>query len=392
MPLKSSMRALEIIKEQKIIPKTQIVEIYDALDRTIALDILSPFDQPLYNKSLMDGYAYSSKGNTTKIVGSQKAGQKNSGGYSKNQCIKIMTGAIVPKEFDRVVRIEYTKHDSGFMEIVQKETGNNICYQGEYLKKGQKIISKGKLLDPQTIGILASLGIASVLVYQKPIVGIIVTGDELLDVSNKIAPGKKYNSNLIMLSCQIKKAGAIPKHYGILKDNLLDTQNAIKKALLECDIVISSGGASMGDYDFIPRALKNLQARFLFQKIAFKPGKPTFFAHLHNKYYFALPGNPVSSFVVFEIFVKPFVYKYLNSSSPQKILHFRMGEKYHRKKDLDRLELRPIKIINNKIDPLEFKNSGHLSALYDIDGFLQIDKGVKILPKDSWQKVVLNYI
>ena len=192
-----------------------------------------------------------------------------------------------------------------------------------------------------------------------------------------------------MLALQIAELGktsAEPIEYRVVADTLQETTDAIEKAVRECDLVLSSGGASMGDYDYIPKALENLQAKFEFKKIKFKPGKPTFFATVKGTPYFALPGNPVSSFVVFNLFVTRLIKKMLAQDSQPKSFLLPMGKRFVRSIDLDRQEYRPANIVDGKIEVADFVNSGHLQALAGAQGLVEIPAGQKELPSGSKQR------
>ena len=267
---------------------------------------------------------------------------------------------------------------------------SSICAKqigkGEYLSKGAKILSKDTKLFPQDVAILASVGKRKLKVYRRPKVGVLVTGDELVADACQLQPGKKFDSNSPMLAAQIKEQGGVPQEYRVVADSLDATIAAIEKALAECDLVISSGGASMGDYDYIPSALQSLAAKFEFQKIRFKPGKPTFFSTVKGKPYFALPGNPVASFVVFNLFVARLLRRMVGLHPQPRSFQLPMGKELRRKNDLDRQEFRPVYILDDKIVEANFVNSGHLQALCGVDGLVEIPLGEKLLPAESLQR------
>ncbi len=366
----------------------EIVPLAEGLGRTLAEDVTSPFDQPAYDKALKDGYAYRSSDVLPEVVAVQKAGEDLGRKYSEGECIKIMTGAVVPKEFDMVVPVEDAEVESNRLKITGA-VGNNICYQGEYVSKGERILHAGQKVASQTIGILASVGKREIKVYKKPRVGILVTGDELVEDFGDLAIGKKFDSNSPMLAAQVRELGAIPVEYRLVSDDLPATVDAIKQAVSECDLVLSSGGASMGDFDYIPRALQELGAKFIFQKMKFKPGKPTFFSEVCGKPYFALPGNQVSSFVVFHLFVSQLIKRLLGLPSNPSVLNLPMGKEFVRTKDLDRQEYRPVRIINGKVEVCNFVNSGHLLSLNEIEGLVEIRIDEDKLAIGSVQRVYL---
>ncbi len=365
--------------------KKEEVWLKDSLGRVLAEDVFSASDDPAFDKALKDGYAYRSTDVAPAVVAVLRAGDTVSKKYAPGECVKIMTGAVVPKEFDKLVMVEDAQVVDGKL-MVLGQVGNNICYQGEYLLKGTKVLHKHKQIAPQDVAILASVGKKKVSVYRKPRVGILVTGDELVEQESELKAGKKLDSNSPMLAAQVRILGGEPCEYKVVADTLEATIMAISGALLDCDLVISSGGASMGDYDFIPKALQSLSAKFMFKKIKFKPGKPTFFSTVQTIPYFALPGNPVSSFVVFSLFVARLIRRMLKQSPQAKYFTLPMKAEFVRKTDLDRQEFRPCKIVDNKILVSDFVNSGHLQALYGVDGLVDIPVGEKVLPVKSLQK------
>ncbi len=380
---------VKLIDEYELSPlSVETVSLSEALDRTLAEDVVSPFDQPAYDKALKDGYAYRSTDFLPKIVAVQKAGEGLERKYAEGECVKIMTGAVVPKDFDLLVPVEDVQIDGNKL-VVKGEVANNICYQGEYVKNGETILHSGQKIFPQTIGILASVGKREIKVYKNPRVGILVTGDELVEDFSDLASGKKFDSNSPMLAAQVRNLGAIPVEYRVVSDDLSATVDAIKKAVSECDLVLSSGGASMGDFDYIPKALQELGAKFIFQKMKFKPGKPTFFSEVMGKPYFALPGNQVSSFVVFHLFASRLIRRFLGLSPNSLILDLPMAKEFVRTKDLDRQEYRPAKIVEGKIEVCNFVNSGHLLSLNEIDGLVELRIEQNILLADSIQKIYL---
>ena len=234
---------------------TEEVFLGDSLGRILVEDVFAPFDEPAFDKALKDGYAYNSQDLQPEVVAVQRAGEDLGRSYAKGECVKIMTGAVVPKEFDALVPVEDAKIVENRLQITAK-VAQNICYQGEYLLKGAKILAKNEKITPQIVGILASVGKKKAQVFRKPKVGVLVTGDELVESFSQLEQGKKFDSNSPMLALQIAELGAEPIEYRVVADTLQETTDAIEKAVRECDLV-TSGGASI--YDYIPKALENLQ-------------------------------------------------------------------------------------------------------------------------------------
>jgi molybdopterin molybdotransferase len=220
-----------------------------------------------------------------------------------------MTGASIPRGADAIIPVEYTKKEDSFVVIFKAlSLGENIRRAGEDVKRGERVISSGGLIRPAEVGMLASLGRSFVSVYQRPMVAILCTGEELVDVDGDLDKGKIVSSNSYALAAQVKDCGAIPVQLGIAKDQ----KEEIKEKLLQglrADVLISSAGVSVGDYDFVKEILNDLGMEMVFWKVAMKPGKPLAFGTIKEKPVFGLPGNPVSSMVSFEQFVRPSLLK-----------------------------------------------------------------------------------
>jgi len=337
--------ALSIILENIKTLEAEKVKLTKALNRVLAQDIYADSDIPGFANSAMDGYAVRSadlKGaspdnpKVLEVVDDIKAGDIPKKRLKENQAIRIMTGAMIPKGADSVVIVEDTekiKNQKSILRIrsglmvsevepskiknkewvkIFKETepGENIRKKGEDIKKGELVVRSGTLLEPAHIGVLASLGKTEVKVTRKPKVAILATGDEIVDVEEKLRPGKIRSSNTYTLYSQTIKCGAIPKNLGIVKDDPHKLEKRIKKGLA-CDLMLTSGGVSVGDYDLVKDVLAKLGTQMKFWKVAMRPGKPLAFGYMGGIPVFGLPGNPVSSMVAFEVFVKPAILKML---------------------------------------------------------------------------------
>jgi molybdopterin molybdotransferase len=227
----------------------------------------------------------------------------------KGQAIRIMTGAPIPKGADTVVPVEDTEKNERYVSILRPYgAGGNIRRAGEDVKKGDRVISSGDLVRPPEVGMLASLGRSFVYVFQRPQVAILATGDELADVDEALDGVKIVSSNSYALAAQAKDCGAIPIQLGIARDRKEEIERKLRQGL-RADVLISSAGVSVGDYDFVKDVLNDLGMEMVFWKVAMKPGKPLAFGLIEGKPVFGLPGNPVSSMVSFEQFVRPSLLK-----------------------------------------------------------------------------------
>ncbi|MBI3601013.1 MAG: molybdopterin molybdotransferase MoeA, partial [Nitrospinae bacterium] len=304
-------KALQIIVEKSdVIERTETVGLDSANGRILAEDIFSDIDIPPFNKSSMDGYAVISEDLTSlpaelDVIEEIPAGYFPTKRVIKGTASKIMTGAPVSEGADAVVMVENTEDLQGKVKILSKvKKGDNISIKGEDVKKGEKILSKGTKFRCQEISMLASTGNHKVKVLSRPKVSILATGTELVEPDRFPSFGQIRNSNSYSLFAQCQSAGANPEYLGISVDEEKDLMGKIKKGL-DSDMLLISGGVSMGDYDFVPSILKEADVKIVFEKVAIKPGKPVLFGTKGKTLVFGMPGNPVSTMVIFELFVKP---------------------------------------------------------------------------------------
>jgi molybdopterin molybdotransferase len=294
------------------------VSLLEAQGRVIAEDIYATRDIPPLDNSAMDGYAVrsediqeasSSRPVRLEIIEDLPAGSVSRKTVGKGEAIRIMTGAPIPRGADTVVQVEDTAKEDRYTQIFRAvPLGENIRRAGEDVGKGDRVIAKGDLIRPAEVGMLASVGRSFVSVYQRPQVAILCTGEELVDVDGELGEGKIVSSNSYTLAAQVKDAGAIPIQLGIARDRKEDIEQKLRQGI-RADVLISSAGISVGDYDLVKDVLKDLGMEMVFWKVAMKPGKPLAFGTIGGKPAFGLPGNPVSSMVSFEQFVRPSLLK-----------------------------------------------------------------------------------
>jgi molybdopterin molybdotransferase len=294
------------------------VPITSALGCVIGEDIVSGRTIPPLANSAMDGYAvvagdtaFASKAKPVvlDVLEDVPAGKVATQPIRTGQAIRIMTGAPLPEGANAVVRVEDTEAQGGRVKIlVAAAPGLDIREAGEDVKTGELVISKGTVLRAAEIGMLAALGRSYVSVHQRPVVAVVSTGDELAEVDETPGPGKIVNSNGYSLAALVLEAGGIPLQVGIARDNREDLL-AKFRAASRADIVISSGGVSVGDYDLVKDIMAEIGSRIQFWRVAMRPGRPLAFGLLEGKPLFGLPGNPVSSMVSFEQFIRPSILK-----------------------------------------------------------------------------------
>lgn len=295
------------------------ISIVDTLGRVLGEDIVAERDNPPWDNSAMDGFAVRwddikqehaiQKPVTLSVIEEVPAGTMPSKAVGPGQAIRIMTGAPIPRGADTVLKIEDTEPASDSVRVFKSEPkGANIRPQGEDVKKGECIIAKGSRIRPSEAGMLAILAKPFVFVYQRPRVAILSTGDELADLDERFSEDKIINSNSYGIAAAVQEAGGTPILLGIARD----TPTALKEKIsqgLNADMLVLSGGVSMGDYDFTKAVFRELGAEMNFWKLAIKPGQPLAFGKIHGTLAFGLPGNPVSSMVTFEQLVRPALLK-----------------------------------------------------------------------------------
>jgi molybdopterin molybdotransferase len=362
------------------------VDITRAINRILAEDVKSDMDMPPFNKSAMDGYACrrADLAHELEVVETIPAGYTPTKSIESNQCAKIMTGAAVARGADCVVMVEFTENPTdSTVRFVGENTADNICQKGEDVKTGEVVLFKGTCIRPQHIAVLASVGCAQPVVSKRPRVGILATGDELVQPASMPGPSQIRNSNSFQLTTQVESMGAVAKNYGIAKDTDKAIDKMFKEAVEENDVVLVSGGVSMGDFDLVPGILKQNNINLLFEKVAIKPGKPTVFGVAENIYCFGLPGNPVSTFVLFELLVKPFLYRLMDYDYKPDTIKMPLGESLKRKK-VKRQGWIPIVITDaGMLKPIDYHGSAHINALCIADGLVGMNIGIAEIEKGT---------
>lgn len=366
----SSQEAWDILENQKTpTPKIQKVFLHDALFRALAEDIIAREDMPLEDLSSMDGYALNTNNTQVNqkltVIGEVATGKElaffepynNQYLGKEGYIVKVLTGASVPTNYDTLIPFELTQRvDDKILISTLPTKGENIRKRGTNYKKGELLLKKGTTLTPLEIGLLASLNYVFIKVFCKPKVGILTCGNEILELGEALddkngKDSKVYNANAHLLFSALKALGCEPYLFDRVLDDKEQTQMALQTAFRECDVVLSSGGASAGDYDFM-KACSNDMCDMIFRGLTIKPGKPLSFGIYSNQshsYYFGLPGFPNSTFVTFYLFVVPFLGKMCGKKfyKPKKILAT-LSEKATKKDQREEFRSCSVRLENGK--------------------------------------------
>ena len=309
----SVAEAIQIVRQQTRPLPAERVKLPDALNRVLAEDVIADSDLPPFDRSQMDGYAVRADDTTDAPVRLRIAGESAAGKgwhYELNQgeAVRIMTGAPVPTGADSVQQVELTHElkDGTVVELLEPvELGKSIVKRGAEIKAGEIVLQSGVTINAAMMAVLAAFGYAEVTVGQRPRVGVLATGSELVGVDEKPGQDQIRDSNNYSIASYAQLAGAVVQRLALARDETSILKKQIAEAAQSCDVIVTSGGVSMGVYDVTKAALKELDAEIFFERVALRPGKPTVFARLPNgTLVFGLPGNPVSVAVTFNLFAR----------------------------------------------------------------------------------------
>ncbi len=315
LKVKTPDQVRDILKTLAKPLSSETINIYDALGRVLADDVVSEFDLPGFDRSTMDGFAVRAKDTFgaspgspayLNLVGEVKMGEKATMKLSQGEAVKVSTGSMIPSGADAVVMVEWTEFfDDQTIEVIRSVApGDNVVKKDEDMRKGEKLLDKGHILRPQDIGALAGIGMTSVKVIRYPNVAIISSGDEIISPDQIPEIGQIRDINSYSISSLVKQLSGQPIVIGIVKDDYILLRSALEKAIKDSDIVVISGGSSIGTRDVTMDVISSLEGvELLVHGISIKPGKPTIIAKVGDKFIFGLPGNPVSVMVTFEVFV-----------------------------------------------------------------------------------------
>ena len=372
-------QAIELIETHASASETERSDIKKALGYVSMQNVLSPINMPPFNQSAMDGYAihFDDSISSYLIIGEIPAGKNPSQiKLKKGEAARIFTGAEIPVGCSSVIQQEWCTQKKNILTF-NKEIKNNLNIRpiGEEVKESEIVIQKGSQLNAATIGFLASLGISSIEVNKKPKIGIVITGSELINLDDKWAPGKIYESNSYLLESILNTFG----HYSVsiykAKDSFDATKTAAKNAIQENDVVLFSGGISVGDYDHVYNVLKELNVETIFYKVKQKPGKPLYFGKVGSKAIFGLPGNPGSALTCFYIYVLRYLSIYRNVEYPIKKKTIRLQSNYRKK--AGRSEFIKAIVKGDKAEVCDFQNSSMLRAFVEGNGLIYMNDKIE---------------
>ena len=387
-------KAVSILEKRiKCIKKTQKIKLDQALGRILSKDIVSKINVPPFNNSAVDGYAFKysylnkKKETTLKLSGRITAGQNFNKKIKKGEIARIFTGARVPEGADTVIMQEDCNTTDN--EIILKPgifKGANIRKKGEDIKYGKKIIYKGSKLKAQDIALIASVGIKEIDVFEKLTVGIFTTGNELYEPGAKISNSGIYDSNRYCLKNLLETINCSVKDYGIKKDNEKLIKNTLKKISKECDLIITTGGMSVGDEDYVRKIVEE-NGYLNFWNIAIKPGRPVALGNIFKKPFIGLPGNPVSVMITFLKIALPTINKLSGFSSPKE-KNFIVTTDFNFKKKSGRKEFLRVTISKNLNGQIKIKNypksgSGVFTSMVETDGLIELPEKLTYLKKGT---------
>jgi len=365
-----------VLSQLAAAPKISDVErvpIELAPGRVLAEPIPADRDYPPLPRSMRDGFAVLAADlpGELVVIGEVRAGERFTGAVQPGQAVEIMTGAPMPLGADAVVMIEHTTASGGKVSIDHKvRAGENITPRATEARQGEGLLAAGTRLDHAAVGVLAMVGLAHVAVYRQPEVGILGTGDEIVDGPHPVLAHQIRNTNSPMLAAQVARAGGIPKILPVALDKYDATRELIERGL-QFDLLLLSGGVSAGKYDIVERVLADLDAEFFFDRVLIQPGQPLVFGRVREKFFFGLPGNPGSSLVTFELFARAAI-ELLGGQmeAPLRLLETRLTRDFNQKPGITRFLPACLSADGSQVTPARTSGSGDLPALARANAFL----------------------
>lgn len=379
VPLETAVELID--KGIHPVERTETLPIDDTLGRVLAADVVAIHSTPPFNRATMDGYAVVAADTTNasqetpialKIIEEVFAGSVPTKKLSNGEAIQIATGARMPEGADTVVMVEDTRRNGNLVDIFKYAAGNNITLKGSDIKEGEIILKAGTVLDPAKIGVLASQGLPEIEVYVKPTVAIMPTGEEIIPVGHRLKEGRIYDINSHTLASVIRQNGGIPLVMPITSDDMRNLKASLEKALA-CDMVVTSGGSSVGEKDFLSEMLAAM-GEVKFHGVKLKPGKPTAFAVIKGKAVLGMPGYPTSCLINAYLLLAPALRKMARLPAGNKAeVAAKLGESVRGAPG--RVMFLPVRLEGNKVYSV-FKDSGAITSVARADGYI-------VVPQDT---------
>jgi len=379
------------------------IPLLEATGRVLAQNITADRNIPPFNRSTVDGYAVKAQDtsgaeenrpNTLRACGAVHIGEEPKVIIGRKEAAEIVTGAPIPEGADAVVMVEHTERTGDNVRIFSAVARNaNIMKAGADIKKGETVLRSGRVLGSREIGVLAALGIAKVKVYKVPRVSVLSTGAEVTEPGRKLAPGKIYDINAYSLNAAVVESGGRPIYLGVFPDDLAELQKALKLALASADVVLTSGGVSVGPKDVMPKAVASLgKPGIILSGVAIKPGKPTTIGLIEGRPVFSLPGHPTSALLVFDLLVRP-VIQMMAGRSPEEREEVKAvaGARMFSTKGRKTFVMVTLKRnTSNRMvaEPVETGDSGAIMTLAKADGFVEIPENLQFV--DSDEEIVVH--
>ncbi|PFQ48929.1 molybdopterin molybdenumtransferase [Bacillus cereus] len=391
IPVAEAVASVMEYAYQGEVEKVSLIESYG---RILGEDVIADHDVPHFDRSPYDGFAIraedtkeasSSNPIQFEVIDEIGAGFVFSEEVKAFQAVRIMTGAAIPAGCNAVVMLELTEgfeeNEKTYMVLKRSfSSGDNISFKGEDVKQNSILVKKGTVINPGVAAFLATFGYSSVHVVKQPVIGIVTTGSELLEVHEQLRTGKIRNSNSYMIAAQIERAGGAVRYYGQFVDDFETCYNTVKKAMKEVDILITTGGVSVGDYDYLPAIYERLQANVLFNKIAMRPGSVTTVAELEGKLLFGLSGNPSACYVGCELYVRPVIGTYLHRKDPHVYRAEAILQKdFPKANPFIRFVRGRVEIVDGQLQvtPVGLDKSSAISSLAEANAFIVLPGGTR---------------
>jgi len=392
--MNSVEHAIQIVRDSvKSFSGTEVISLKNAIGRTLSKGVASPLNLPSFRQSAMDGYALNlHDSDSYEVIGEVKAGDPIDITLKPGQASRIFTGARVPNSANSIVIQEKVSREGDQLKLeAEPKTGDFIRNIGEQIAKGSIPLDKGHTINPSSLGLLKSLGIQEVEVVKNMKAAIIVTGNELVESGKDLKEGQIYESNSAVIEAALKAKGIQEINQITVRDNLEDTISKLRTALDENDLVLLSGGISVGEYDFVGQALKALEVEELFYKVLQKPGKPLFFGKRGETYVFALPGNPASTLTCFYVYVNLLIDLFKSAEHPGLLrVKFPIAQDYDNK--FGRALFLKARVNNNSVEILDHQASSTMISFAKANALVYIPAEVtEVQAGDLVETIILPY-